>query len=71
MTEQNTDTAHTSDRGVEQFDLIIVGSGSGNSLIGEQWADRRVAIVDDGVFGGTCLNRGCIPTKMYLSLIHI
>ncbi|MBB4735452.1 mycothione reductase [Micrococcus cohnii] len=65
MTEQNSDTAHTSDRGVEQFDLIIVGSGSGNSLIGEQWADRRVAIVDDGVFGGTCLNRGCIPTKMY------
>ncbi|WBL18092.1 mycothione reductase [Citricoccus sp. NR2] len=29
------------------------------------WDDRRVAIIDSGVFGGTCLNRGCIPTKMF------
>ena len=29
------------------------------------WDHRRVAIIDSGVFGGTCLNRGCIPTKMF------
>lgn len=50
----------------EDFDLIIIGSGSGNSLVTEHWEGRRVAIVDAGVFGGTCLNRGCIPTKMYV-----
>ncbi|MGM7667548.1 mycothione reductase [Microbacterium sp. A93] len=49
----------------EHFDLIILGSGSGNSLVTPYWDDQRVAIVDSGVFGGTCLNRGCIPTKMF------
>lgn len=48
----------------EQFDLIIIGSGSGNS-IPDHLADWRIAIVErDPVFGGTCLNRGCIPSKM-------
>ncbi|MCP3426481.1 mycothione reductase [Rothia sp. AR01] len=53
-------------RETEDYDLIIVGSGSGNSLITDAWDERRVAIVDGGVFGGTCLNVGCIPTKMYV-----
>ncbi|MCP2334386.1 mycothione reductase [Actinoalloteichus caeruleus] len=48
------------------FDLIIVGSGSGNSLLDERFADWDVAIVERGVFGGTCLNVGCIPTKMFV-----
>ena len=49
----------------EEFDLIIVGSGSGNA-IPEYLADWNVAIVERGVFGGTCLNRGCIPSKMFV-----
>ena len=49
----------------EHFDLIVIGSGSGNTLITEHWEGRRVALVDSGTFGGTCLNVGCIPTKMY------
>ena len=49
------------------FDLCVIGSGSGNSLIDERFADWSVALVDDGVpFGGTCLNKGCIPTKMFV-----
>ncbi|WP_129659280.1 mycothione reductase [Rothia uropygialis] len=48
-----------------EYDLIVVGSGSGNSLIDHHWKDKKVAIVDGGVFGGTCLNKGCIPTKMF------
>jgi len=48
------------------FDLIIIGSGSGNSLIGPEYDDARVAIIESGTFGGTCLNVGCIPTKMYV-----
>lgn len=49
----------------ELFDLIIVGSGSGNS-IPDHLRDWRVAIVERDVFGGTCLNRGCIPSKMFV-----
>ncbi len=49
----------------ETFDLIIVGSGSGNS-IPEYLADWNIAIVERGVYGGTCLNVGCIPSKMFV-----
>ncbi len=49
----------------EQYDLIIVGSGSGNS-IPEYLSGWRIAIVERGTFGGTCLNVGCIPSKMFV-----
>ncbi|WP_158893149.1 mycothione reductase [Amycolatopsis anabasis] len=48
------------------FDLVIVGTGSGNSILDPRFADWRTAIVEKGVFGGTCLNVGCIPTKMFV-----
>lgn len=48
------------------YDLAIVGSGSGNTLISPAWDDRKVVLVEGGTFGGTCLNVGCIPTKMYV-----
>ncbi|MFD7010176.1 mycothione reductase [Rhodococcus jostii] len=48
------------------FDLAIIGSGSGNSLPDERFADKTVAILEEGTFGGTCLNVGCIPTKMFV-----
>ncbi|MCW0214558.1 MAG: mycothione reductase [Pseudonocardia sp.] len=47
-------------------DLVVIGSGSGNSIVDERFADLDVAIIEHGVFGGTCLNVGCIPTKMYV-----
>ncbi|MBA3232780.1 MAG: mycothione reductase [Propionibacteriales bacterium] len=47
-------------------DLIIIGTGSGNSIPDERFADLDIAIVDEGTFGGTCLNVGCIPTKMFV-----
>ncbi len=50
---------------LEQFDLIIIGSGSGNA-IPEYLADRKIAIIERGTFGGTCLNVGCIPSKMFV-----
>jgi len=48
------------------FDLAIVGTGSGNSLVTPDFDGKRVAVIESGVFGGTCLNVGCIPTKMYV-----
>jgi mycothione reductase len=51
---------------VRHFDLVIIGTGSGNSILDERFADWDVAIVEKGSFGGTCLNVGCIPTKMFV-----
>ena len=48
------------------YDLVIVGSGSGNSLVTPELDGWRIAIIEQGVFGGTCLNVGCIPTKMFV-----
>ncbi|EWM16432.1 glutathione reductase (NADPH) [Kutzneria sp. 744] len=51
---------------VRHFDLVVIGTGSGNSIVDERFGDWDVAIVEKGVFGGTCLNVGCIPTKMFV-----
>jgi len=49
------------------YDLVIVGAGSGNMLPTGGLDGWRVAIIERDRFGGTCLNRGCIPSKM---LVH-
>lgn len=51
---------------MEHFDIAIIGTGSGNSIPDDRYADKRIAICEQGVFGGTCLNVGCIPTKMFV-----
>ncbi|MGQ0576228.1 MAG: mycothione reductase [Pseudonocardia sp.] len=51
---------------MRHHDLVVIGSGSGNSIVDERFAHLDCAIVEHGVFGGTCLNVGCIPTKMYV-----
>ena len=48
------------------FDLLIIGAGSGNSVIGPEHDTWNVAIIERGLFGGTCLNVGCIPSKMFV-----
>jgi dihydrolipoamide dehydrogenase len=52
-----------------RYDLAIIGSGPGG-YVAALYASRRklkVCVIEEGLVGGTCLNRGCIPTK---SLIH-
>ena len=54
------------------FSLVIIGSGSGNVLVPKHSdlhgpVQGPVALIESGAFGGTCLNRGCIPSKM---LVH-
>ncbi|WP_300013084.1 mycothione reductase [Pseudonocardia sp.] len=51
---------------MRHHDLAVIGTGSGNSIIDDRFADLDVALIEHGVFGGTCLNVGCIPTKMYV-----
>jgi mycothione reductase len=49
----------------EQYDLIIIGTGSGNAI--PDYLDGwKIAIVERDVFGGTCINRGCVPSKMFV-----
>lgn len=45
-------------------DLVVIGAGSGNMVIDDRFSDLDVAIIDDRKFGGTCVNYGCIPSKM-------
>ncbi|MBS1693920.1 MAG: mycothione reductase [Actinobacteria bacterium] len=51
---------------MDHFDIAIIGTGSGNSILDERYAGKQVAICEQGTFGGTCLNVGCIPTKMFV-----
>ncbi|MET8537601.1 mycothione reductase [Streptomyces sp. NPDC005065] len=50
---------------MRHYDLVVLGTGSGNMLL-DGFAHLRVAIVEPDRFGGTCLNRGCIPSKMFV-----
>lgn len=50
----------------EHFDIIVIGTGSGNSIPNLSNHDKKIAIIEKGVFGGTCINVGCIPTKMFV-----
>ncbi len=61
----NPHVSDDTDTTTERYDLIIIGSGSGNSIPGFL-ADWKIAIVERSTFGGTCLNVGCIPSKMFV-----
>lgn len=58
----------TADR---HHDLVIIGSGSGNSIPSAELEHLDIALVEGGTFGGTCLNVGCIPTKMFVHPAHL
>jgi mycothione reductase len=50
---------------MKEYDVVIIGSGAGANLIEDALShNKTVALVDKGPSGGTCLNTGCIPTKM-------
>lgn len=48
------------------YDLLIIGTGSGNTILRGSYRDLSIAIAERWHFGGTCANVGCIPTKMYV-----
>ena len=52
---------------MEDFDLVVIGAGPGGYETALAAAgSMRVALVEKDALGGTCLNRGCIPTKALL-----
>jgi len=51
---------------MKHYDLIIIGSGGGTKLRPAADLGKKVAIIEKEDLGGTCLNRGCIPSKMLI-----
>src|SRR5450756_534605 len=52
---------------MEQFDVLVIGSGSG-MLVASAAVEQgfKVALVEHGKMGGTCINVGCVPSKMLI-----
>ncbi|HUW78498.1 MAG TPA: dihydrolipoyl dehydrogenase [Candidatus Nanopelagicaceae bacterium] len=69
MAAQNSDQQN-SDQQIKggQFDLVILGGGSGGYACALRAAQlgKKVALIEQDKLGGTCLHRGCIPTKALL-----
>ena len=55
-----------------EYDLIVIGAGPGGYVAAARAADlgMKVACVDKGWLGGTCLQVGCIPSKALLEATH-
>ncbi len=52
---------------MEQFDVLVIGSGSGMLVASAAVeAGYKVALVEHGRMGGTCINVGCVPSKMLI-----
>jgi dihydrolipoamide dehydrogenase len=52
---------------LKKYDVIVVGSGAGISIVERALSQElKVALVDKGPIGGTCLNVGCIPSKILI-----
>jgi mycothione reductase len=52
---------------MKNYDVIVIGSGSGMIIVDEAVEQKlKVALVDKGPIGGTCLNLGCVPSKMLI-----
>ncbi|MDD2599193.1 MAG: dihydrolipoyl dehydrogenase [Kiritimatiellae bacterium] len=52
---------------IENFDLIVIGSGGGLPVaLAAAKRGLKVALIERDALGGTCLNRGCIPSKMVI-----
>jgi pyruvate/2-oxoglutarate dehydrogenase complex dihydrolipoamide dehydrogenase (E3) component len=56
----------------ERFDLLLVGTGQATAtLIAGLPDDARVAVVEGGAIGGTCVNAGCTPTKTLVASARV
>src|ERR1700722_18582415 len=57
----------------ESFDAIIIGSGQGGNPLAEALiaAGKKTAMIERQDVGGTCINRGCTPTKTMVASARV
>ena len=70
---EERNTAVKSEKGEDEFDVVVIGGGPAGYVAAIRAAQvgGKVAIVEKSELGGTCLNRGCIPTKTFLKNTEI
>ena len=52
---------------MKEYDVIVIGAGSGLSIAFKAQASKlKVALIDKGNVGGTCVNVGCVPSKILI-----
>ena len=70
---EERNTAVKSEKGEDEFDVVVIGGGPAGyvAAIRAVQVGGKVAVVEKSELGGTCLNRGCIPTKTFLKNAEI
>lgn len=57
---------------MKNFDVIVIGTGSGSSVAHKcAAAGKKIAIIDNQPYGGTCALRGCDPKKVLVGIAHV
>jgi pyruvate/2-oxoglutarate dehydrogenase complex dihydrolipoamide dehydrogenase (E3) component len=58
---------------LKHYDAVIIGSGQAGNPLAQKLAERgqKVALVDSGLLGGTCINTGCTPTKTLVASAQV
>ena len=70
---EERNTAVKSEKGEDEFDVVVIGEKPAGYIAAIRAAQvgGKVAVVEKSELGGTCLNRGCIPTKTFLKNAEI
>ncbi len=70
---EERNAAAKSEKGEDEFDVVVIGGGPAGYVAAIRAAQvgGKVAVVEKSELGGTCLNRGCIPTKTFLKNTEI
>ena len=65
--------ASTAAAGAQHYDLVVIGGGSGGMGFGRRAAShgKKVAVIEAGRMGGTCVNVGCVPKKIMWNAANI
>jgi mycothione reductase len=52
---------------MKEYDVVVIGAGAGLSIAFKAQAGKlKVALIDKGNVGGTCVNVGCVPSKILI-----